>query len=573
MAKMLRLHMVLTLSMQAFALQTGKRGKSPLAGCEGIGCVKAYIEMPDPSFSWYDTHVRLNGVDETTQESWTGYVLNMTSQKWTSGATPFVEYPLWWHVLVVVIPSKLEAADWANVIFECGIPHPEFQAVEHVSVRRDPEEKDVFYRNQTLQPHMVVDGNNLVERIPALKKGVQKAAYLATHTRSVSASLFSPLNDYEVFPDDPEHLLRSDDYIKAYSWQSFLENGGDEPERIMEMPVARAGSRALDAVAEFTASLPSGEVSRFGLLGYSKYGTAVWMLGAVGDHRVKAIAPVAMPPDFGHHGSDIANILRSEGPNAFSSLLSEGSFLRSEPSTAVREMVGKDYSAIVHPTIEEAYGIPSNPKSVYDGFNLMAAQRPDLASKLSEIIDPVFYLHKITVPTFFVMDTNDVWFGSQTPHMGEWWPLLKSPKRMLIMEAEHEDIIVVALPSVAAFFRGQILGEAMPQMEFRKARTSITATQRSASTPLSVRLHYGSSCEADGSFLHSNFYRSGELTRAEDEKKWVAQLNAPEVKDFNGFVGDCGSELGPKGEFVQVEYAGPPPGIDNYKFSSEFYID
>jgi len=572
---MLRLHIVFTLLTQAFALQTLKKDTSPLDGCEGIGCVKAYIGMPDPSFYWYDTHVRLNGVDEMTQQSWTGYVLNMTSQKWTSRTTPIVENPLWWHVLVIIIPSNLEAADWANVIFESGINLPEFQQVEHVSVRRPPEEKDIFYHNQTLQAHMVIDGNNLVERIPDLKKGVQKAAYLATHTRSVSASLFSPLNDYEVFPDDPEHLLRSDDYIKAYSWQSFLENGGDEPERIMEMPVARAGSRALDAVAEYTASLPSGEVSRFGLLGYSKYGTAVWMLGAIGDDRVKAIAPVAMPPDFHIQGSDIATALRQYGPDYFTSMLSEDSYVRTAPFTAVREVVGKDYSAIEHPTLEEAADpdhTASSPTSVYDGWGQAQSERPDLAAKVMEIVDPVYYLHKISVPTFFVMDTNDVWFGAKTPYMGEWWPLLKCPKRMLIMEAEHEDIIVVALPSIAAFFRAQILGEAMPQMEFSKAGNSITSTQRSAHTPLSVRLHYGSSCH-DSSFLHSNFYRSGELKKVEDEKAWVAKLNAPEVKNFRGFVLDCKGRLGPKGEFVQVEYAGPPPGIDNYKFSSEFYID
>merc|ERR1719221_2294580 len=70
---------------------------SPIAGCEGIDCVKEYVELPDASYSWTDTGHRINGIDRTSSINWTGYVLNMTSQSWLTGAK--VSFPVWWHTL------------------------------------------------------------------------------------------------------------------------------------------------------------------------------------------------------------------------------------------------------------------------------------------------------------------------------------------------------------------------------------------------------------------------------------------------------------------------------------------
>merc|ERR1712232_548766 len=66
----------------------------------------------------------------------------------------------------------------------------------------------------------------------------------------------------------------------------------------MELAVAKAGVRTMDALQAFSEGLPSGRIERFGITGYSKYGSATWTLGAIGDPRIKAIAPAAIPLDM-----------------------------------------------------------------------------------------------------------------------------------------------------------------------------------------------------------------------------------------------------------------------------------
>ena len=50
--------------------------------CSGYECLKQYVEKPDSNYAWNDTGIRINGFDQWHLKTWTGYVLNFTSQQW-----------------------------------------------------------------------------------------------------------------------------------------------------------------------------------------------------------------------------------------------------------------------------------------------------------------------------------------------------------------------------------------------------------------------------------------------------------------------------------------------------------
>ncbi len=62
-----------------------------------------YVWRPDSNYAWYDTGLVLNGTNIFQNETWTGYVLNMTSQRWLTDKD-FAENSdtksIWWHYLV-----------------------------------------------------------------------------------------------------------------------------------------------------------------------------------------------------------------------------------------------------------------------------------------------------------------------------------------------------------------------------------------------------------------------------------------------------------------------------------------
>merc|ERR1719184_190062 len=79
--------------------------------CAGYQCLKDYVEKADPAYSWTDTGHRLVVEDYEGRGGWTGYFLNVTSQAWLTPA--HTSQPLWWHVMVVVVPEHTEVKDTA----------------------------------------------------------------------------------------------------------------------------------------------------------------------------------------------------------------------------------------------------------------------------------------------------------------------------------------------------------------------------------------------------------------------------------------------------------------------------
>merc|ERR1719436_2000143 len=125
------------------------------------------------------------------------------------------------------------------------------------------------------QSSIEVNGDNLASRTAELRLSSQKAAYIATSTRTLAVSMLDLPNAYETFRNDPSHMRRAGNYLKAYTYEDFMYHP-DEPERIFEVPVAKAVARAMDTVTAYTSRSLGSTVRRFGVAGYSKLGTATW---------------------------------------------------------------------------------------------------------------------------------------------------------------------------------------------------------------------------------------------------------------------------------------------------------
>ena len=221
-------------------------------------------------FSWEDTGLRLNGTNDAllpkNKVSWTGYVINVTSQKWLTpqdfNFTPFggrQQGHIWWHILVVVVPSN----------------------------RRPGTDQSFMY---------MTGGNNG----PDATSGVPKASDedmlvvsdVAMNTGIVGAALFQVPNQHVVFADDPIQKSREEDAVIAFTWQKYVQ----DPTRVewpLRLPMTKGGVKAMDAVQLFMKQLDGTQINKFVVAGASKRGWTTWTVGAV-DPRVNFIAPIVM---------------------------------------------------------------------------------------------------------------------------------------------------------------------------------------------------------------------------------------------------------------------------------------
>lgn len=74
-----------------------------------VGCATKlddYVNKPDSAYSWEDLQVSMRG------DGWTGYALNMTSQRWLSpddwghNARPDDRNNIWWHKMIFIVPDS-----------------------------------------------------------------------------------------------------------------------------------------------------------------------------------------------------------------------------------------------------------------------------------------------------------------------------------------------------------------------------------------------------------------------------------------------------------------------------------
>jgi len=310
------------------------------SSCTGYDCLQEYVFREDEAYSWYDTGHRIRVDGTGGRGGWTGYFLNFTSQQWLT--SDLVSRSEWWHILVVVVPDNLSTMDTTLLWIGSG-------------------------------------GNS--DPLPDLADyDLLVAGGIATTNKVVTAALFQIPNANLVFAEDPEQASRWEDAAIAFTWWKFASDPSTDPAYILQLPMAKAGVRALDTVESFlTSATAPDEVQALGLTpthhivaGASKRGYSTWHVAAV-DPRVMAIVPIVM--DELNFAENVQHHYRSLGGWSF---------------------VLKDYWHM----------------------NLtMLFNKPEM-QLIFDIVDPFVYREKINLPKLVCNTADDEFF---LPDNIRWW--------------------------------------------------------------------------------------------------------------------------------------------------------
>ncbi|XP_077980688.1 autocrine proliferation repressor protein A-like [Glandiceps talaboti] len=209
-----------------------------------------YVNKPDAHYKYTiltDRTVRV-------PNSYTVYVLNMTSQKWLDESR--VDRSIWSHDLFVTIPDNLKIFD-ASFIYVTG------------------------------------GHNGGVPSDPLQDKDVLLSSMFAVGTGSIGACLRQIPNESIRFYEDPKNKSRSEDGIIAYTWRHYLDDPS-QPEYILRLPMTKAVVRAMDTITDFGKKVsPQTNIQKYMIAGGSKRGWTTWTTAAV-DKRVFAAAPIVL---------------------------------------------------------------------------------------------------------------------------------------------------------------------------------------------------------------------------------------------------------------------------------------
>jgi PhoPQ-activated pathogenicity-related protein len=210
-----------------------------------------YVAAPDSSY-----HYQL--LNTVAGESYTAYLLELTSQRWRSADE--VDRPIWKHWLTIVRPEELK----------------------------------------TGTSLLIVSGGSNEKPPPQVNPVL---AQIAVATNSVVSEIRMVPNQPLVFAGDGQK--RTEDAITAYTWEKFLTTGDETWP--LRLPMTKSVVRAMDTITAFCASPEGGAVpvDKFVVGGASKRGWTAWTVAAV-DSRVAGIIPAVidllnLEPSFEHH--------------------------------------------------------------------------------------------------------------------------------------------------------------------------------------------------------------------------------------------------------------------------------
>ena len=230
-----------------------------------------YIHKEDPHYSWKNTGVTIKGTSLFCKHncSFTGYLLNLTSQGWLTKKE--TSCSVWTHQLVVIVPDTLNEA------------------------------------NETTAFLYVTGGdNNDVSPPSSDSDDVALPGTVAVATGTIGAVLFQVPNQPCTFADDPVHEERSEDSFCAYTWAHYMNTHPKSVEYVSLLPMVKSVVKAMDTITAFR----NGKVKQFVVAGASKRGWTTWLTAPV-DKRVVAIAPIVM--DLLDFEAGLLHMFRSYG--------------------------------------------------------------------------------------------------------------------------------------------------------------------------------------------------------------------------------------------------------------------
>jgi PhoPQ-activated pathogenicity-related protein len=237
-----------------------------------------YVAKPDASYKW-------SLVKTIPGHSYTGYVLDLTSQSWPKATNK----KTWQHYVQVIVPAATTS-------------HTAFLLIEGGSTAKSPP--------GSLDPIAVT---------------------VATQSNSISVHLGTVPNEPLTFADEKSN--HSEDEIICYTFDKYMKTG--DSSWIAYLPMVNSAVRAMDAVQAFVPTIPGEKyrVDDFVVGGGSKRGWTTWLTTAVDPKsRVKAMIPAV---------ADLAN-LRGQVENHRKHYRDVSAFVVDGYSLAVKDYVHYD---------------------------------------------------------------------------------------------------------------------------------------------------------------------------------------------------------------------------------------
>ncbi|ESO89129.1 hypothetical protein LOTGIDRAFT_154212 [Lottia gigantea] len=360
-----------------------------------------YVNRPDSTYKYFE-------ITHYVHEDHTLYILNMTSQTWLTAEIS--TQPIWWHYLTVTIPHKIRYPDAAFMFIEGGSNH-----------NGPPTGTDNF---------------------------VALTTAMAVSTGTIGADLKMIPNQPIMFKADPTKKQRTEDAIIAWTWKTFVETNGSNPDLLLRMPMTKASVRALDTIADFAMDKVGNKVDKFFIAGASKRGWTTWTTAAV-DNRVVAMAPIVM--DLLHMVKNLHHHYRAYGGWTFAF---------------------KDYYSL----------------------NFTQDLDSPWTQAMADIIDPISYNDRYAnIPKLVVSTGGDEFFLPDDSHF--YFKELMGPKYLRILpNAEHSCAghEISLLFTMRAFYLSVITKTPLPQLTWVREETpsggriTVTCNQK----PKTVNVFY-----------------------------------------------------------------------------------
>ena len=340
-----------------------------------------------------------------------GYLLNVTSGTWLSPADSNMY--TWYHQVIVCIPDVIADNTHASIYITGGD-----------------------------------DGDSPPD---SLDEDVLAASVMALATGTVAVTIRQIPNQPIIFADDPSHQHRSEDAAVAWTWLHMINNPS-EPEWILYFPMTRAVLRAMDAVEQFAPHQNSKlDLQKWFVYGASKRGWITWLVGAVDNERVVAIAPMVM--DLLNFKPNLEHMYENFGAWTFAFA---------------------DYCAV----------------------NITHYLPTSLIDPLAARIDPLGYKANLTMPKLVVDACGDEFFQLDDDYF--WWgDLLGETYRAMIPDAEHS--LATGLPffaeSATGFWKSIIMGSKRPQVSWVMENVTGTIELVTDTKPTSVKLWFATTIQ------------------------------------------------------------------------------
>ena len=259
-----------------------------------------------------------------------------------------------------------------------------------------------------------IGGGNNADPVPAEVSA--QMAQIAVATGSVVADLGMVPNQPVVFHDDG--IDRYEDNLIAYTWDQFMRGG--RPEWLARNAMVKSAVRAMDAVIEL-ADQKQLSVDRFVVGGASKRGWTTWLTGAM-DSRVVGIIPVVI---------DVANV-----------------------TTSMRHHF-------------EAYGYWALAIGDYVDHDIMRRFHAEEMEALYSLVDPLKYLHRLTMPKLIINASGDQFFLPDSSQF--YWSELRGENALrYVPNADHSLAGTDVQNSIATFLWMVGQGRKAPQLTWHK---------------------------------------------------------------------------------------------------------